>query len=101
MWKKNIFLFLFLFVFVFTLTRFFSNNELQEIVKKPMTSLPAPQITSYGIDEPGDYYYVVDERTGVVYISYNSVKRHSMTVALNADGTPVTKEQLLKEKKGD
>ena len=97
MWKKNIFLFVFLFVFVFTLTGCVSNKS----SKKPMTSLPAPQITSYGIDEPGDYYYVVDERTGVVYISYNSVKRHSMTVALNADGTPVTKEQLLKEKKGD
>lgn len=63
--------------------------------KKLGNGFPVPKMTSYAsYGEPGEYYYVVDERTGVVYISYNSVKRHSMTVALNADGTPVTKEQL-------
>ena len=39
----------------------------------------------------GEYFgYVADEHTGVVYIYTN----HGITVALNADGSPVTKEQL-------
>lgn len=36
------------------------------------------------------FSYVADEHTGVVYI-YTS---HGITVALNIDGTPVTKDQL-------
>lgn len=39
----------------------------------------------------GDYFsYVADEHTGVVYIYTN----HGITVALNADGSPVAKDQL-------
>lgn len=40
------------------------------------------------------YYYSIDRNTGVVYLSYNSSYRHAITVMLNADGTPVTAEQL-------
>lgn len=41
-----------------------------------------------------NYGYLIDEHTGVVYIKYNGGNRGGITVALNADGTPVTKEQL-------
>lgn len=54
-----------------------------------------PKITQYGADTRiNTYYYAVDERTGVVYLLFEAGKRAGITVALNADGTPVTKEQL-------
>lgn len=40
------------------------------------------------------YYYSIDRNTGVVYLNYDSFHRHAITVMLNADGTPVTAEQL-------
>lgn len=40
------------------------------------------------------YYYSIDRNTGVVYLNYDSYYRHAITVMLNADGTPVTAEQL-------
>ena len=42
----------------------------------------------------GDYFYIVDKNTGVVYLGYNSVHRYGISVMLNRDGTPVTAEQL-------
>nr|WP_297765594.1 DUF6440 family protein [uncultured Butyrivibrio sp.] len=42
-----------------------------------------------------DYHYLVDENTGVVYLEYDSgLYKYGITVMLNADGTPVTAEQL-------
>ncbi len=54
----------------------------------------------------GVYYYTVDKNTGVVYLSYDGYRRHSITVMLNSDGTPITADQLgipveLEEKHGD
>lgn len=62
------------------------------------TILAAVMLTGCDIKEKdfreyttGEYFsYVADEHTGVIYI-YTS---HGITAALNADGTPVTKEQL-------
>lgn len=44
-------------------------------------------------------YYVIDNNTEVVYIAFGTVGDHGagITVALNADGTPVTKEQLYEK----
>ena len=42
----------------------------------------------------GDYFYLVDKNTGVVYLAYRSAHRQGITVMLNRDGTPVTAEQL-------
>ena len=54
-----------------------------------------PRIVQYGADTVGcTYFYAVDERTGVVYLLFDAYKRAGISVALNADGTPVTKEQL-------
>ena len=54
-----------------------------------------PKIMQYGANtDEYTYFYAVDERTGVVYLLFNSYKRAGISVALNPDGTPVTKEQL-------
>lgn len=63
---------------------------------------PVPQITIYADKKEADikyaeYYYAVDEKTGVVYIVYENQHQYGMTPALNPDGTPMTKEQLTKE----
>lgn len=50
--------------------------------------------TTEGSFEYDAFGYFVDEHTGVVYIKYNGGNRGGITVALNADGSPVTKEQL-------
>ena len=58
-------------------------------------SLTHPKITQYGVNTNTYVYsYAVDERTRVVYIIFDSKYRAGIAVALNADGTPVTKEQL-------
>lgn len=59
-----------------------------------------PEITVYadGWNIPNmNYYYVVDENTGVVYIECDGMYRHGITVAFNADGTVMTKKDILKE----
>ena len=55
-----------------------------------------PFITIYGSNcsEIPFFTYAVDENTGVVYILGRYGYKGFMSVALNADGTPVTKEQL-------
>ncbi len=40
------------------------------------------------------YCYLVDENTGVVYLEFNAGYRHAITLMVNADGTPITAEQL-------
>ena len=41
-----------------------------------------------------DYYYTIDKNTGVVYIEVDGYRRHGITVAYNADGTIMKKEDL-------
>lgn len=40
------------------------------------------------------YCYLVDKNTGVVYLEFYSVHRYGITLMVNADGTPITAEQL-------
>lgn len=40
------------------------------------------------------YCYLIDENTGVVYLEYHGTEKAAITVMLNADGTPVTAQQL-------
>ena len=46
------------------------------------------------LENNGCYTYIVDKNTGVVYLEYDACYRHALTVMLNADGTPITAEQL-------
>ncbi len=41
-----------------------------------------------------NYFYVIDNNTGVVYLQFDGFRRAGITVALNADGTPVTVDQI-------
>ena len=59
-----------------------------------------PEMNVYGSSiyiEGMRYYYVVDEVTGVVYLECDGVRRHGITVAFNADGTVMTKDQIIKK----
>ena len=54
--------------------------------------IPRPKLLTF---ENNKYYaYIVDKNTGVVYLEYDAYYRHALTVMLNADGTPITAEQL-------
>lgn len=64
--------------------------------EKNFTSEITPDMIEYGCTNVsgGVYYYMVDKNTGVVYLSYDGYRRHSITVMLNSDGTPITADQL-------
>lgn len=40
------------------------------------------------------YCYIVDKNTGVVYLEYSAGYHRAITLMMNADGTPITAEQL-------
>lgn len=63
-------------------------NGYSDRYSKPDMKLLAKDVESY------DYFYVVDNATGVVYLQFYGYSRAGITVALNADGTPITVEQL-------
>lgn len=42
----------------------------------------------------GNYFYIVDKNTHVVYLSYDGHKRAGITVLLKADGSPMLAEDL-------
>jgi len=96
--KKKILLFSLFFACTLMFSGCGSDN-----VKAGDEEYPVPEITAYTHKKEADikyaeYYYAVDEKTGVVYIVYENQHQYGMTPALNPDGTPVTKEQLLEEK---
>ena len=53
-----------------------------------------PSIIDYGDFTDYGYSYLVDKNTGVVYLMYYGYYRTAITVMLNADGTPVTADQI-------
>lgn len=61
----------------------------------------APKMTYFG--EANDvWHYYVDEETDVLYIAMSATNssldtRYGLTVAFNADGTPMTRAQLLED----
>ena len=64
-------------------------------VKKIDSNGIFPDMTILGKDAIGyTFTYAIDERTEVVYIILDSYRRGGITVAINSDGTPITKEQL-------
>lgn len=66
-----------------------SNDTNSEFVSTKM----APQMTFFG-EENGNWRYYVDDSTGVVYITYGNSYSYGITPALNADGKPITRDQL-------
>jgi len=63
-------------------------NGYSDRYNKPDVKLLANNTGSY------KYFYVIDKNTEVVYLQFEGDRRGGITVALNADGTPVTVEQL-------
>ena len=60
-------------------------------------SIPTPNLLISEATSVGNkqlYAYVIDKNTGVVYLGYDSVYRHALTVMLDTDGKPVTAKQL-------
>lgn len=58
-----------------------------------------PDVSSLAKDTDSyDYFYVIDNNTGVVYLQFIGFRRAGITVALNADGTPVTVDQIARTK---
>ncbi|MBR2994921.1 hypothetical protein IKF32_03340 [Candidatus Saccharibacteria bacterium] len=52
-----------------------------------------PELVKYE-NSGSSFSFLVDKGTGVVYLYYNGYRQAGITVMLNADGTPVTAEQL-------
>ena len=69
-----------------------------DIQRTIQTGSSSAKVASPNMLEVGDilsnYYYLVDTSTGIVYLAYNGYQRFGMTAYLNADGTPVTADQL-------
>ena len=53
-----------------------------------------PNILSTSNLGGGNYFYIIDKNTGVVYLGYGYSYRYGVTVMVNRDGTPITAEQL-------
>lgn len=53
-----------------------------------------PNLLTLGNSHAIFYNYIIDANTGVVYLEANGGYKYAITVMLNADGTPVTAEQL-------
>lgn len=69
-----------------------AKNQLQN-------SIIAPKMTIYGkIDDNIRWRYVIDERSGIVYIIYYGWSRGGMSPAYNSDGTIMKKGDLLRLK---
>ena len=54
----------------------------------PDISILAKDVGSY------NYFYVLDNKTGVIYLQFAYYNQAGITAALNADGTPITIDQL-------
>lgn len=50
-----------------------------------------PNVTEYGNI---GYFYIVDNNTGVVYLSYKGGYRQGITVMLDENGDPITVDDL-------
>lgn len=57
-----------------------------------------PDVSEIGDGFGSGYSYLIDNSTGVVYLKYVSGHGKAITVLLKPDGTPVMKEDIMKEK---
>lgn len=61
-----------------------STTSVQEIM---------PDLISLSEDD-GNYYYVVDKKTRVIYLKYDNGHHSGITVMFKANGTPMLAEDL-------
>ena len=67
-----------------------SMNGLNEHKESP---IGYPNVTEYGNDE---FFYLVDNNTGVVYLKYESGYLCGLTVMTHENGQPITIDELKK-----
>lgn len=48
-----------------------------------------------------NFFYVIDNRTGVVYLGFDDYRGAGITVMLNTDGIPITYDQIKEEMSND
>lgn len=63
------------------------------------SSVITPNITSYEHNSD-DFYYIVDNNTGVVYLAFRQFGTAGLSAMFNVDGTPITIDQLMQERTG-
>lgn len=51
--------------------------------------------------ECADFFYIIDNKTGVVYLGFENSHRAGITVMLNTDGSPITYDQIKEEVKNN
>jgi len=89
--KNVVLMFIVLVLIVFGIFYLFTHSGDGALQTREASGDITPNVTRYGNN---NYFYLVDNNTGVVYLEYSSYYQHGITVMLNADGTPVTKDQL-------
>ena len=84
-------------IFALLLTMLLLTGCSTEGVATPKTHVQdiSPSLLRTGdLSTNNGYCYLVDENTGVVYLEFGSGYRHAVTLMVNADGSPITAEQL-------
>ena len=60
--------------------------------------IEAPDVTVLAEDVGMyNYFYIVDNKTGVIYLQFDGYRSAGITAMLNPDGTPVTIDQIRRK----
>ena len=89
---KKIMLFIFIGIIILVLDGCSDNppsNENAENIKPSVTIL-----SNEGDLSNSNFFYVIDKNTGIVYLGFTAYRKAGITVMLNADGTPITYDQI-------
>lgn len=93
--RKKIMLFILVGIMVFILCGCSDNPPIRkdtEDIKPSVTILS----NSDQLD-CANFFYTIDNRTGVVYLGFHNGYRAGIAVMLNTDGSPVTYDQIKEE----
>ena len=75
-----------------------SSKYIDNTTNTANATLDFPRFSSHHPDDSIMFSYLIDKRTGVVYLVYYAGQyKIGMTVMLNADGSPVTYDQILSD----
>ena len=94
--RKKVMLFILTGIMVFVLRGCIDNRPVSKVaggIKRSITIL-----SNRSTLRDTDFFYVIDDRTGVVYLGFEGDKRAGITVMLNVNGRPVTYDQIKEER---
>lgn len=95
---KIVMVFVLVGIMVFVLCGCIDNPAVEDI--KPSVTILSNE-DPFGNDAGNKFFYIVDNRTGVVYLGFSCYRKAGITVMLNADGSPVTYDQIKEERKAE